>query len=361
MKRFGILLGALALLALPPAFAARPGAPATPKAAGNTSAAAPAEPSEAELRAQYEAIKARLHPQTGDIRLPSANAVLHLGQDYYFLPADEARIVLTEAWGNPPEAASDVLGIVFPAGRQFYEPDVWGAVITYEATGYVSDDDADSADYAELMQQMQASEPEVNQQRRAAGYPEQHLIGWAQQPAYDRNTHSVVWARNIRLGDTAENTLNYDVRLLGRNGVLSLNMVTVMSQLGETRQAAQRFASHAEFTQGFRYADHQSGDRTAEYGVAGLVAAGLGAAAVKKAGFLILILAFLKKAGIFIIAGIAFLWGAIRRFFTGRKDDESYYYEAPPPADPTAAGPAVAPAPTDAAAPGEGQPPERSG
>jgi uncharacterized membrane-anchored protein len=355
MKRLGLLFGALALLLLPPALAARSATPPAPDAAP----AAPAEPDANTVQAQVEAIEARLHPQTGDIRLPGASAMLHLGRDYYFLPADEARIVLTEGWRNPPEAANGVLGIVFPAGRHFYESDAWGAVISYEASGYVSDDDAETADYAALLQQLQESEPEINQRRTAQGYPAQHLVGWAEQPAYNRNTHSVVWAQNLQITGQSENSLNYDVRLLGRSGVLSLNMVTGMSQLAATRQAAQRFAAQAEFTPGNRYADHQSGDRTAEYGVAGLVAAGVGAAALSKTGALAVILLFLKKIGIFIVAGIALLWKKIRSLF-GRRDEveESYYYEAPPPAEPAAPQTDVeAPAPSG----GEPAPPDRNG
>jgi len=253
-----------------------------------------------------------------------------------------------------------VLGIVFPTGRQFYEPDVWGAVISFQETGYVSDDDAETADYAELLRQLQATEPEVNQRRAAQGYPAQSLVGWAEQPVYNRGTHSVVWAQNIRLAGEAENTLNYDVRLLGRNGVLSLNMVTVMSQLAATRQAAQRFAAQAEFTPGNRYADHQSGDRTAEYGVAGLVAAGVGVAVAQKAGFLAIALLFLKKIGILIVAGIALLWGWLRRVFSRRRDSlegDAYHQEEGP--EPGAAAPAPA---MDAPPPGdEPAPPQPSG
>ena len=348
MKRFAFLLGAMALFTLSSAGAAIPSTP-SPAAESNSS----------NSQAQVEAIAARLHPRTGDIRIPAANAVLHLGQDYYFLPADEARIVLTEGWGNPPDAVSDVLGIVFPAGRQFYEPDVWGAVITYDGSGYVSDSDAGSADYGALLNEMQAAEPEANQHRTAAGYPTQHLVGWAEQPVYNPATHSVVWARNIQTNGEPDNTLNYDIRLLGRNGVLSLNVVTVMSQLAQTRQAAQRFAAQAEFTPGFRYADHQSDDRTAEYGVAGLVAAGVGVAAAQKIGLLAVILLFLKKVGILIAVGIAGLWAWLRRLIGRRKerDEAAYHYEAPAPAQPVPAAVPAAPGEPATASAGEAPPP----
>jgi uncharacterized membrane-anchored protein len=328
MKRLGVMLGTLAVLALTPAIAARAVPPTSQPGQ------APAEPNADATRARVDSIESRLHPQAGDIRLPGANAVLHLGQDYYFLPADEARLVLTEGWGNPPDSVSDVLGVVFQAGKHFYENDAWGAVITYNPSGYVSDDDAGSADYAELLQQLQAGEAEVNQRRTAQGYPTQHLVGWAEQPAYNRTTHSVVWAQNLQITGQSENSLNYDVRLLGRNGVLSLNMVTGMSQLAATRQAAQRFAAQAEFTPGNRYADHQSGDRTAEYGVAGLVAAGVGVAVASKTGLIAVILLFLKKVGIFLVIGIGAAWAWLKRMFSRRRDSlegaEAHHYESAP-------------------------------
>jgi uncharacterized membrane-anchored protein len=269
-----------------------------------------------------------LHPVTGDVRIAEADAVLHLGEDYYFLPAAEAQKVLVDGWGNPPSSASEVLGMVFPKGKTFMD-DTWGAVITFEPTGWVSDEDAQSTDYDELVRQMQSGEEELNAERTKQGYPAQHLVGWAQKPAYDVRTHSVIWAQNVQFSGSPMNTLNYDVRLLGRRGVLSLNMVTTMDKLAETRVAAGKFAAAAAFNPGARYADYQPGtDAKAEYGVGGLVAAGVGVAAAKKLGILGIILAFGKKFIFLIIAGLAVVAGALRKLFGGGKDEEEYAYAA---------------------------------
>lgn len=333
--RQSLLLVALLALAPVSAFSAPAAEKAKASAKAETAAPAVTIPADAnlppEVRARLERVAAQLTPQTGDIRIPSANAVLHLGENYYFLPAEQARAILVDAWGNPPQAASDVLGIVFPAGKTFVD-NTWGAVITFQDSGYVSDDDAEATDYNEILAQIHEAEPSVNAQRTAQGYPAQHLVGWAQPPVYDRATHSVVWAQNIQITGDTDNSLNYDIRLLGRRGVLSLNMVTVMSQLAETRAAAQSFAASAEFESGSRYADYQSGDRVAEYGVGGLVAAGVGVAVAKKAGFLAVLLIFLKKFGIFIVAGIALAFGALRKLF--RREEEPVYYEEPEWAEP---------------------------
>lgn len=273
---------------------------------------------------QIQEILDGLHPVTGDVPLPQAEAVLHLGKDYYFLPPEEARRVLVEGWGNPPATAEGVLGMVFPAGKTFVD-DTWAAVITYDAMGFVSDSDAQTADYDAILEDLRSDEDAINSRRQEQGYPAQHLVGWAQQPVYDAKAHSVVWAQNIAFAGSEQNTLNYDVRLLGRRGVLSLNMVDTMPRLAETRAAAETFARAAEFNIGARYADYQEGiDREAEVGIAGLVAAGVGAAAAKKAGLLAVILAFGKKFIFLILAAVAALGGWLRKFL-GRKDEDYAY------------------------------------
>jgi uncharacterized membrane-anchored protein len=331
MKKLTFLLAVLTAMLTAPLLAAPPSpGPATPE----------------QQHAMIESIRGRLHPQTGDVRLPAANVVLHLGANYYYLSASEARIVLVDAWGNPPDAAEGVLGMVFPAGHDFADGS-WGAAITYDASGYVSDSDAAETDYNALLAQLQGGEAERNQQRAAQGFPAQHLVGWAQQPAYDARTHSVVWAQDFSFADTPVHSLNYDVRLLGRRGVLSLNMITDMSKLAETRTAAQRFSSSVEFASGERYADYQAGtDRVAEYGVAGLIAAGVGAAVIKKAGLLALLLGFGKWIVLGIIGFFGAMWSRIKRLFGGGGDVMETAYEPGPSAAELAAAHAPETTPT---------------
>ena len=200
--------------------------------------------------------------------------------------------------------------------------DSWGAVLTFEATGFVKDDDAASADYDELMTSMKEGETEANKERGAAGYDAINLVGWAERPQYDQAGHSIVWARNIKFSSSPVNTLNYDIRKLGRFGVLSMNMVSSMPQLAEIKGAAAKLRNAADFDQGARYADFDdSVDKVAEYGVGGLVAAGVGVAVIKKLGFLGIILAFGKK--FFVLGLLAF--AAIGRWVKGlfgRKDND---------------------------------------
>ncbi|WP_162233296.1 DUF2167 domain-containing protein [Sphingomonas sp. Leaf33] len=259
--------------------------------------------------------EASLHPQSGDISVSDARAVLHLGKDYYFLPADDAKRVLTQVWGNPPDSVSDVLGLILPAGKTAFD-NVWGAVVTFEDTGHVSDADAGSQDYAAVLKNAQDGAEASNAARREAGYPAVHLVGWAQPPSYDGTHHALIWARNLAFDGGKVNSLNYDVRTLGRTGALSLNMVSDMNSLPKVRTAAKTLSERVAFVPGATYADYDASiDKTAEYGLAGLVAAGVGAAAVKKLGLLAIILAFGKKFFVLVIAAVAaggrYLFGRI--------------------------------------------------
>lgn len=277
--------------------------------------------SRSQVAPEMVALQKSLHTQTGDVRLAEAKAVLHLGDNYYFIPADEAKRVLTEAWRNPPEAVANVLGMVMPKGTTLYDSP-WGAVITYQDTGHISDADAAGQDYEKVLREMQSGEEAQNQQRKAAGYPTMRLVGWAQAPSYDPKSHSLIWAKELANEGDPVHGLNYDVRLLGRTGVLSLNMVSDMSVLDGIRGAAASFGRSVTFEPGAAYTDYDaSTDKTAEYGLAGLVAGGTAVAVAQKVGLFAVIAKFGKLIFVGLFAAFAALAGLARRLFGG-KDEE---------------------------------------
>jgi uncharacterized membrane-anchored protein len=268
-------------------------------------------------------IEAGLHPRTGAVAVPVAKVTLNLGDAYYFLGADESRLVLTEGWGNPPETVQDVIGMIFPAGKSFTD-DTWGAVLTYVEDGYVPDAEAAGIDYTQLLNQLREGETRENEARQAAGFASTHLIGWAQEPSYDAQRHTLIWAKEISFSDVPDhNTLNYDVRVLGRRGVFSMNLVTGMDRLDATRAAATELMGTATFDTGSRYTDYVEGqDKKAAYGVAGLIAGGAAVALAKKAGLLGILLLVLKKGGVFLLAGAGALFAWVRNLMGGKAGGE---------------------------------------
>ncbi|KLI63924.1 DUF2167 domain-containing protein [Aurantiacibacter marinus] len=256
-----------------------------------------------------------LSPETGRIALTEADAVIDLGSDYRFYGPSDAHNILVNMWGNPPSEAEGVLGIIMPANAT---PDQrsWGAIITWEPIGWVASDDARGADYDGLLAQMQADTRELNAQRRANGFAQVQVMGWAQEPQHDSVANTVSWARELRFFDGGQHTLHYDLRLLGRYGVLSMNAVGEMDQLAEIRAGAIALSRRASFNPGARYTDFdENRDMVAGYGVAGLVATGAGVAVAKNVGVLALLLKLAQPIGIALLVLAAALVTPFRKLF----------------------------------------------
>lgn len=281
----------------------------------------PPNPDAAEAaRANDIALLKSLKPAHGVAKLPKADVTLDLGQNYYFLGPEDSRKVIEEGWGNPKGSADDVLGMVFPSGQTPLDNPGWGAVITWKPTGYVSDKDARTTNYDDILKQLRDGQEEDNKERKKDGAREMQLVGWAQPPSYDQTAHSLIWARDLEVSDVKEHTLNYDMRLLGRKGVLSLNVVGGMNQLSDVRTAAEALRKVAIFDQGSRYADYKpESDKRAAFGIGGLILGGAGLVVAKKAGLLAVALLFFKKGFVVIAAAAAGMWAWLKRVFGGKK------------------------------------------
>jgi uncharacterized membrane-anchored protein len=189
----------------------------------------------------------------------------------------------------------------------------WGIVITFEEDGYVDDDDAGKLDFGKLLKEMQASAAANNDARKEQGFEPVQLVGWAEPPSYDKTAHKLVWAKELQFGTQASHTLNYNIRVLGRRGVLVLNAVASMNQLPVIREQTKDILLAVNFNEGHRYSDYlPSSDKAAAYGLTGLI---VGATAAKAGFFKILIgglLAFKKV----IVVGLVALVALLKRLFT---------------------------------------------
>ena len=265
-------------------------------------------------REQAEALVSGLKYQQGEIPLHDGLATLRVPEGFRFLNGADAQTVLVKLWGNPPRSA-DPLGMLMPAGVSPLSQDSWAVVVTYEPDGYVSDKDAEKINYAELLSQMQKAWFQLTRSVRKAGYEPVHLVGWAKAPHYDSQTHKLYWAKELKFGSQPENTLNYNIRMLGRGGVLVLNAVAGMLQLPEIEQATPKILAAIDFNPGHRYADfNPKSDKIAEYGLTALVAGTATAAAVKLGLFKGLWVAILA-AKKFIVIGVVAIVALFRKLF----------------------------------------------
>lgn len=252
-----------------------------------------------------------LDRMTGEVVIEQANARLNIPENFYFLGAKDAETVLVDVWGNPP--GQDVLGMLFPSEYTPFDIDSWAVTLQYEEDGYVSDADAHEINYDELLTQMQADTLAASEERVKQGYDEIELVGWAAKPYYDAGNNKLHWAKELRFGTLETNTLNYNIRVLGRKGVLVLNFVAQMEQLPTINENLDTVLALADFQDGSRYQDFNPDiDEVAAYGVGALVAGKV----IAKTGFLAVLIMFLKKFGVFIFIGIGVLF---KKLFFDRK------------------------------------------
>jgi uncharacterized membrane-anchored protein len=285
-----------------------------------------AAPDAASSEKAAEEMVAAMQPQSGRITLPGAIATLDLPSAFrYLTPADADHLLV--AWGNPPGTES--LGMIVPAGVDPLGADGWGVVVTYNKDGHVKDDDADSIDYDKLLKEMQEGTAAANEERKKQGYSGMALAGWAEPPHYDKAAHKLYWAKDFLNTDSGHHGLNYNIRVLGREGVLVLNAVADISQLARIKTEMQQVTAFTNFTDGNRYADFNGKtDKVAEYGLAALVAGGV-AAKLGLFGKLIALLLAFKKI---IIVAFAAAGSTIWKFFKRKSKAE------PAAADVVAAG-----------------------
>ena len=263
------------------------------------------------MKPYQDSMDASFTYQTGTIELENGIATLNVPEGFRFLDGEQSKIVLTDLWGNPP---SECLGMLFLDNTSLFDDDFYAIELTYDPSGYVKDKDAEKINYDKLLKDMQKDIKEENEYRLAEGYGTYELVGWAAEPFYDKEAKKLHWAKDLVFDESDEHTLNYAIRVLGRKGVLQMNFISSMDLLSDVEKDVPTILASVNFNEGNTYADFDPGiDKVAAYGIGGLIAGKI----LAKAGFFALLLKFWKIIAVAVVAGAA----GIRRFFTGKDDD----------------------------------------
>ena len=271
------------------------------------------------LFARLDSIEKTMQYQQGEIRLQNGHAIINVPQGFKFINAEQSQYILEDLWQNLPDAS--VLGMIvsdsFHINRMVNS---WVFVVTYDAMGYVKDDDADDINYDDLLADLKESQTKANIQRKKMGYGELNIIGWAAKPYYDKENKVLHWAKELNVAGETDNTLNYDVRVLGRSGVLSLNALADMDQLETVKKNIPAILKMASFEKGHTYNEFNPDvDEVAAWTIGGLVAGKV----LAKAGLLAAILKFWKLIAIGLVAAGSFVWRLIR----GKKREQELVQE----------------------------------
>ena len=229
---------------------------------------------------------------------------------------------LIEVYGNPPNP--NYLGAIVPMD----EESDWTLLFQFDSIGYVKDEDKDAIDADEILSSMKSSIPMQNDERRRLGLEEMQDMSWSNPPFYDPMTNNLTWGLRLHFGQG--DSINYDIRLLGRRGVMEATLLDAPETYAQSVPRINKILEGFAFSDGNKYAEWKPGDKVAAYGLTGLVAGGAAVAAAKT-GMLGKFLALIAKGGkavlAIVIAVFVALGSFLKRLFGGGQSQESQVTE----------------------------------
>jgi len=261
---------------------------------------------EAQMQAAVAAAKLVAVHGPADIPLRD-QAVLRLSPNFVFIPSKEARMIM-QAMGN--RTGDNMLGVIFPTNDAAANSFI---AVQYIKSGYIKDDDAKDWNADELLTNIKDGTDETNKERKARGIPEMEVLGWVERPHYDPTAHQLKWSISSKdkgAPDASIKGINYNTYALGREGFISMNLVTDLKSVEAQKPLVSQLLAGLKFNDGKTYGDFNSStDKVAEYGLAALIAG----VAAKKLGLLALAGVFFAKfAKVITIGALALAGGAFK-------------------------------------------------
>jgi len=242
--------------------------------------------------------------QLGDI------AEIKVPAGYRFTGKDGTRTFL-EMTGNPP--SGEELGTIVPRSKSEDDQEFWFVIFEFQDTGYVKDDDRDKLDPDGLLKTIRDNTEDANKERLRRGWLPYHIRGWYKPPFYDTQTRNLTWAMQGYSTNQGkeEASVNYSVRILGRRGTMSVDLVLDPALVDSVVPKFDKLLTGFSYLHGSAYSDFRAGDKVAEYGLATLVAGGATAIAAKTG--------LLAKLWKLIVVGFAALAGMLKRWWNSLK------------------------------------------
>ena len=236
---------------------------------------------------------------------------------FRFIGANGAR-ALVELYGNPPD--NSVLAAILPTD----EASDWTLFFQFDDVGYVKDEEKDTLNADSILSSMRETIGPQNSERRSLGLEEMQNMSWSRPPFYDPVTNNLNWG--LRLHFPSGDSVNYDIRILGRYGVMEATLLDSPETFAQSVPTINTLLEGFEFNPGNKYAEWKAGDRVAAYGLTGLVAGGAAVVAAKT-GLLAKLFAGIAKGGkaiVLVLAAIVFgLFSFIKRIFGGGSKENS--------------------------------------
>src|SRR6266850_487361 len=218
-----------------------------------------------------KSINWQVGPSKADLQ---GHSEVQVPEGFVFAGADDTKRLI-EFMQNPP--SGNEVGFLAPTSL------AWFLTFEFSNVGYVRDDDKDKLDANALLESIKKGTESANEIRRQRGWAELHISGWYQAPKYNPKTNNLEWA--IRGVSDNSSVVNFNTRLLGRYGVMEVNLVGDPDEVPKVIPIYSDILNHHTFKSGKSYAEFKPGDKIAEYGLVALVA-GTAAVVATKTGFL---------------------------------------------------------------------------
>lgn len=255
--------------------------------------------------AQFEWVKGPGKAKVGTV------AEVQVPAGHMYTGAKGAQALL-QAMGNPTDGSE--MGFFAPTSM------VWFVVFEWSDVGYVKDDDKDKLDGDKMLASIREGNESANEWRRENGQAELRVTGWSVPPRYNEETHNLEWA--IKGESEGEPVVNYNVRMLGRKGVMSAVLLVDPAKMEAVLPEYRAMLADYRFVQGQAYAEYRQGDKLAKYGLAALVVGGAAAGAAKL-GLFAWLAVFLKKGWKLLVVVVAAVAAGVRKLFWGRRTDST--------------------------------------
>jgi uncharacterized membrane-anchored protein len=237
-------------------------------------------------------------------------AEIRVPAGYVFANAADTKLLM-EAMENIPSDAE--VGFIAPQTLE------WFLIFEFSDVGYIRDDEKSSLDAEAMLKSIKAGNEAANKEKRKRGWETTDIGGWALPPRYNLDTHNLEWA--TKFSSKEGSTVNWNTRLLGRNGVMSVTLVSSEEKLGEILPEQNKILEGFSYKSGHKYADFKKGDKVAEFGLAALVLGGTAVAA--KTGLFAalwkLISVSLAAFWKLIVVGLAAMSGFFKNLFNKKK------------------------------------------
>ena len=238
-------------------------------------------------------------PRTADL---GDIAQIKVPEGYRFA-GKEGALKFMELAQNPTSGRE--LGVLVPNTEN--EEDFWFVIFEFDESGYVKDDEKDKLDADAILGSIREGTEAANEIRKERGWPTMEVVGWQKAPFYDPKSNNLTWGIRGRSSDSQGESINYSVRLLGRRGSMSVDLVMVPRQATAVVPQYEQIVSGVVYKQGHTYAEFKQGDKMAAYGLTALIAGGAGAVALKTG--------LLQKFWKVIVAAVVALIAGLKKFF----------------------------------------------